>query len=547
MTTNPRARLNKTLRLLLAAPLFLWIFVGLHLLRLSTGFNWMVKHFTPFVVFGIMILCPLMAAILGWRRQRRGEASETARWATYAGSFLVVLFLVYPGIPLIQKKLEPRTAINHSQPSPLPAMTGLPVFPGAEGFGTRTVAGRGGKVIEVTSQADNGPGTLRAALDDADPRTIVFRISGTIELERPIIVSHPFFTIAGQTAPGDGICIKNASLVIATHDVLIQHLRVRPGNEGKSEPDDNDAITILGSHGKVSDGAYNVVIDHVSTSWSEDETISTWFGAHDVTISWCIISEGLNRSRHHKGTHSTGLLVGDSSDHVSIHHNLLAHNSFRNPLISKGGTHDVVNNVIYDCGNLAAEVFDEDSNSFINFVGNFFRPGRSTEPGLFEIIINSKGVPKIFVDGNEGPHRASATAENWSLVSYKFNQQVAPLHYRATQRFVTWPITASTASEALPAVLNSAGAVRPKRDAVDSRIVADVKNGTGTLIDSPKQVGGYPTLVSATPPVDSDHDGIPDDWEKAHGLDPSNATDGNALASPDGYTNLEVYLHSLLR
>jgi hypothetical protein len=526
----------RTLQVLFAAPLLLWLAIVLHVLRLSTAFNWMVKHFTPFVVFGILMLCPLAAAWLGWRIQRRG--------ALIGGLVLFAAFVAYPGIPLIRHKLEPRTPVLPGHPGELPPLTGIPVFPGAEGFGTRTRAGRGGQVIEVTSLADHGPGTLRAAIEVAAPRTIVFRTGGIIALEKQILVTQPFVTIAGQTAPGDGICLKDAGLVIATHDVLVQHLRVRPGDVGKGvDPDDNDAITILGTHGKITDGAYNVVIDHVSASWGEDETISTWFGAHDVTVSWCIVSEGLNSRRHHKGGHSTGLLIGDSSNRVSVHHTLLAHNGFRNPLISKGGTHDIVNNVIYDWGNLGGEIYDEASNSFVNWIGNWFRDGPSTEQGLYEIIINSSGVPKLYVEGNRGPHRTGDAADEWSPVSYKWNQQIAPAHYRAMTRFATWPITTTSAEEAMRMVLAQAGATLPKRDAVDTRIVADVKDGTGKIINNVSEVGGHPKFASGTPPADSDHDGIPDEWEMQHGLDPHNAADGKA--ETDGYTNLEKYLHSI--
>jgi pectate lyase len=546
MNTALIDRQGRYVRLLLALPLLLWLFVLLHVLRLSTGFNWLVKHLTPFVVFGTMTLCPLAAAWLGWRMLRQRAASVVlARTALLCGSLLFVGFIIYPGIPLVKKWTTPKTAKNPTQPSALPPLQGLPVFPGAEGFGTRTPAGRGGKVIEVTSLADHGPGTLREALNDPAPRTIVFRVGGTIELESPIIVTQPFFTLAGQTAPGDGICLKNTGLTIATHDVLIQHLRVRPGNEGRIEPDDNDALTLLGTHGKITDGAHHVVIDHVSASWSEDEAVNTWFGAHDITFSWCIVSEALDQSRHHKGHHSAGLLIGDGCDHVTVHHTLMAHNGFRNPLISSGGTHDIINNVVYDPGNLAGEVFDTDSNSFINFIGNSFRPGRSTEPGLFEIIVNSSGVPKIFVEGNRGPHHVPKSGDDWSLVSYKFDQKVAPIQYRAVQRYATWPVTATDADTAFASVLAQAGAIRPKRDIVDARIVIEVKSGTGSMINSPVQVGGYPKLAGGAAPADADHDGMPDAWEQAHELDPANPADGKADADADGYTNLEEYLHSL--
>lgn len=546
MNTAPTDQDSKHIRLLLALPLLLWLFVLLHVLRLSTGFNWLVKHLTPYGVFGTMTLCPLAAAWLGWRMLRRRASSlMLARVAFFGGSLLFLGFIIYPGIPMVKKWTAPKTAKNPGQPSALPPLHGLPVFPGAEGFGTRTPAGRGGKVIEVTSLADHGPGTLREALNDPAPRTIVFRVGGTLPLESPLIVTQPFLTLAGQTAPGDGVCLKNAGLVIATHDALVQHLRIRPGNEGRVEPDDNDALTLLGTHGKISDGAHHVVIDHVSASWSEDEAVSTWFGAHDITFSWCIVSEALDQSRHHKGHHSAGLLIGDGCDHVTVHHTLMAHNGFRNPLISSGGTHDIINNVIYDPGNLAGEVFDTDSNSFVNFVGNSFRPGCSTEPGLFEIIVNSSGVPKLYVEGNRGPHHPQKGGDDWSLVSYKFDQKVAPTQYRAAQRFATWPVTATDADTAFSAVLARAGALRPKRDVVDARIVIEVKSGTGSMINSPLQVGGYPKLAGGAASADTDHDGMLDAWEQAHGLDPHNPADGKADADQDGYTNLEEFLHSL--
>lgn len=451
---------------------------------------------------------------------------------------------------LITLGAEAATPKNPNQPRPFQPLKGLPVFPGAEGFGTDTPAGRGGKVIEVTSLADDGPGTLRAALGDPSPRTVVFRVGGTIEIRSELQILKPYVTVAGQTAPGGGICIKNAGMMIGTHDVLIQHLRIRPGSEGRVNPANNDAISILGPHNDLA-GARHVVLDHVSASWSEDEAVSTWFGARDLTISWSIISEALNRGRHRKGTHSAGLLIGDSSQHVTVHHCLLAHNDFRNPLISKGGTHDIVNNVIYDWGAIPAEIFDTESNSFVNFVGNYFRPGPSTHPGPYEITINptrEPGVPKIYVEGNLGPHRPEAANAEWGLVCRGWGRAgVAAQTYRALKAFPAAPVTRTSAAEAYSRVLAAAGAACPMRDAADRRVVAEVENKTGKIIDSPTEVGGYPKLAAGTAPVDADHDGMPDDWEQQHGLNPQDASDGNKDRDGDGYTNLEEYLHSLLR
>jgi hypothetical protein len=423
----------------------------------------------------------------------------------------------------------------------------LPVFPGAEGFGTHTRAGRGGKVFAVDSLADDGPGTLRAALMDPSPKTIVFRVGGIIELKSHLFVSHPFVTIAGQTAPGDGIALKDFGVVVTANDVLIQSLRIRPGNKGAVRPDHNKAVAVLGPTGGAK-GAYNVVLDHISASWGEDETISTWFGPHDVTVSWSIVSEALNRSRHPKKTHSAGFLVGDHSDRVSIHHNLLAHNDFRNPLIISGGTHDVVNNVVYDWGSLVTEIVD-DAPAAVNVVGNWYQAGPSSSTP-FEILINPSGrrlVPRIFVSGNAKSGEIAAPADDWQRVHYGWRStgSGASEMYRAAERFPTAPITTVAAKDALTMVLNAAGAIAPRRDAIDRRIVADVHNGTGSIIDSPDEVGGYPAVEGGTPAVDSDGDGMPDEWERSVGLDPRNAADGNG--DRDGYTNLEEYLQSLMR
>ncbi len=538
-----------TVLTLLVLPAMLWVAALLFLFRISPFFHAvLMKTFGPVVVLGAMSVCPLVALILGIRLIRRDRATVLGGFVAASSSVLLIAFVAFIAVPMALKALEPTTPKNPSRPRPVPRQVGLPVFPGAEGFGTRTPAGRGGKVIEVTSLADDGPGSLRAALQDPSPRIIVFRVGGTIELESELFINHPFVTVAGQTAPGDGVCIKNAGLVITAHDVLIRHLRVRPGNEGPVDADVNDAIAVLGRRGDA-DGAHHVVLDHISASWAEDETISTWYGAHDITISWSIISEALNRSRHRKRTHSAGLLIGDSSYNVSVHHNLLAHNDFRNPLISEGGTHDVVNNVVYNWGVLPAEIVDADSNSFLNFVGNYFTAGPSTRGGPYEILINPEygsGRPQIYVEGNLGPHRPDLAADEWALVGYGFGREgVASTTYRSPARFEAPSITEQTAADAFEQVLAGAGATAPRRDAVDRRVIRDVRDKTGSIIDSPQEVGGYPKLAQGAPPADSDHDGMPNEWEGQMGLDPADPSDGNQDADGDGYSNVEQYLHQL--
>ena len=419
------------------------------------------------------------------------------------------------------------------------------MFPGAEGFGTHTRAGRSGKVFAVTSLADSGPGTLRDALADPSPKTIVFRAGGIIELRSLLFVAHPFVTIAGQTAPGDGIVLKNFGLVVTTNDVLIQSIRVRPGNTGAMPADRNKAIAILGPTGAARSGAYNVVLDHVSASWGEDETIATWFGPHDITVSWSIVSEGLNRSRHFKGGHSAGLIVGDHSDRVSLHHNLLAHNDYRNPLIISGGTHEIVNNVVYDWGSLVTEIVD-DAAAAVNVVGTGTRQARPARRRTKSSSIRPVRIVCPESSCQEMPSRVrrarrptSGRASSWVGDRGRAGQ------YRAAGPVPDARVVAVDAKEALKLVMADAGAVAPRRDSIDERIVADVRNGTGSIIDSPEQVGGYPVYNRGVAPADTDGDGIADEWERRNGLDPANPSDGNAV-DRDGYTNLERYLHSLM-
>ena len=535
--------------LLLLFTLFLLLPLLLYRLRLGhllAGWDRPLLHAPLFYfVLGAMVVCPLAALVLGWRMVRSGENRMGGRVVLGSSGLLILAFVGAIGLPLVKWSLEPARPKNPSTPRAIRPVEGIAVFPGAEGFGTRTSAGRGGKIIAVTSLADSGAGTLRSALSHTSPRIVVFRVSGTIELKSVLFIDQPFVTVAGQTAPGDGICLKNCGIVITAHDVLVQHLRIRPGNEGNIEPDDNDAVAILGKHGGAG-GAHNIVLDHVSASWSEDEAVSTWYAPHDITICWSIVSEALNRSRHRKVTHSAGLLIGDSSEHVSVHHCLLAHNSFRNPLVIGGGTHDFVNNVVYDWGDLPGEIADNDSNSFLNFVGNYYRPGPSSGRAPFDVTLGSTtGTPRIYVEGNLGTKRRTLDEDEWAIVTQGWVGQSAPETYRTRTRFSTPPVTTWSAAKAVERVLEDAGATLPRRDSVDRRVVADVENRTGHVIDSPRQAGGYPRLITGTPLPDADEDGMPDVWERQKGLDPDDPSDASQDQDADGYTNIEEHLHSL--
>lgn len=425
------------------------------------------------------------------------------------------------------------------------ASTSLPAFPGAEGFGTQTPGGRGGKVIEVTNLNDSGPGSLRAALAGSGPRTVVFRKGGTIALASPLLISNPFLTVAGQSAPGGGICIKNGAndrpcILLSAHDVVLRHLRIRPGVGGATFPNDTVRAITITENG--SDIPYNVVVDHCSMSWGIDTCATVGGKAHDVTVQWCIISEGLNDSVHKLGPHSRGLMARDHTTRVSIHHNLLAHNDYRNPEVSNYGRTEVINNVIYDYANKAISSTDvEGVHELFNWVGNYIKRGPSSSSKYHELNLHpvTGAGWTVYAAGNIGPYRTSNTRPDTDSFGPEDREYVV-----SNPAFAGTSITKTSAANALSAVLADAGATQPGRDAVDSRIVSDVRNGTGHLINSPGQVGGYPTLASGTAPRDSDHDGISDFWESNHGLNPSNAADAGRITA-SGYTWLERYLNQL--
>ncbi|UCE86745.1 MAG: pectate lyase [Deltaproteobacteria bacterium] len=427
------------------------------------------------------------------------------------------------------------------------ALSGVRSFPSAEGFGTGTPGGRRGAILEVTTLADDGPGSLRAAVETPGPRIVVFRVGGTIELESSIAIEHPFITIAGQTAPGDGITLRNSPrnaktpLKIRTHDVVIRFLRSRPG----SHPDETgtlDAITIANEEGDV----YNVVVDHSSFSWATDEVFSTYYAAHDITVQWSIISEALDCATHVElrklQCHSMGMLLGSvGSRQLSIHHNLFAHNRHRNPRIKTMGTVDVVNNVVYNPGSgngWRSPTYVHGGHAVVpvNYIANLLKPGPDT--GAADWYIDTAEVVKVYAEGNEVPNEVIDPASRDMLVD-------AP-HWTAA-------VAASSALEAYDRVLESAGASLgldcdgtpyARRDAVDARVVREVESGGGGIIDDPSEVGGWPDLSGGTPCADSDRDGMPDAFEIRAGLDPSDPGDGHRDADGDGYTNVEEFLNA---
>jgi pectate lyase len=415
--------------------------------------------------------------------------------------------------------------------------TVIPAFPGAEGFGAYTPGGRGGRVIEVTNLNDGGPGSFRAALEAQGPRIVVFRIGGRIELKSSVKIRNPYITIAGQTAPGDGITTSGEEVIVLAHDVIIRHMRFRLGDvEVQADGGDNrDALNFGNSKGET----YNVIVDHVSASWAVDENLALWYPTtHDITIQYSITSEALYDSFHEKGPHSKGLLIGDDINNVSVHHNLFAHNDARNPLI-KGGLIDFRNNIIYNSGHQASHM--EGRNNKINLINNFYKKGINADRSYsgFEVRVKDQPDFRLFIDGNIGWSDPTG-GRNWDMIANSLSED-----RRVSKQFDVPTVATLSAKEAYELVLSSAGNTIPKRDAVDQRVVNDVRNGTGTIIDSQSEVGGWPDYRSGTSPTDSDHDGVPDEWEVRHGMNPNDRSDGKLDRDNDGYTNVEEYINKL--
>ncbi|MCF8378743.1 MAG: T9SS type A sorting domain-containing protein [Bacteroidales bacterium] len=422
-------------------------------------------------------------------------------------------------------------------------------FPGAEGFGAFSKGGRGGDVFIVTTLNDGGPGSLRTGIATATgPRTIVFAVSGTIKLTSRLSVDKNYITIAGQTAPGDGICLRDYEFRIDADHVIVRYIRSRLGDESKQE---SDAISITGGH--------NIIMDHCTASWSVDEAFSCSTGDKDridsVTVQWSIISEALNESIHTKEAHSYGALIrGCYGAKYSYHHNLFAHNKSRNPrpgnyddntylLDPEGLQFDFRNNVMYNWGG-SRPGYDADTWSVCryNYVGNYGKPGPNSDNSGYAYSAGSIYFRAFYSDNY---FFGSIPADPWSLVSFgsKFTS-ADKIAYKMSVPFSTGPIETDSPLEAYEKVLASAGASLV-RDVVDTRIVNDVKNGTGLIIDTQSQVGGWPVYNTYNVPTDNDKDGMSDAWETANGFNPNDADDRNGDIDGDGYTNLEEYLHSL--
>jgi hypothetical protein len=494
----------------------------------------------------------------------------------------------------------------------------LPAFPGAEGFGKYTVGGRGGKVVAVTNLDDYKStetaieGSLRWALsqhvetftvDKAGtpytvtryvPLTIVFKVSGIIWLKEDLKVKRDSLTIAGQTAPGDGICIAGRSVLFngATggemfywgprrKDLIVRYIRFRAG-----VPKDASGVPTSSfvTYGCDVENYENVIFDHCTMSWANEECLAI-YDNKNTTLQWCIVSEGLYNAYHSKGQRSYGGVWG--GQFASFHHNLIAHNVSRTARFNGARAHDTLavidyrNNVIYNWGNsdgaAGGEIEITGGRSELNIINNYYKKGPaysfSATPSItnkghrilqcYDAANPTKGTGKHYVKGNYLFGYPTVTADNWKYgVQFKYYSvtdtattfNLFRLNEPSSEVTNILPNSLSSAETSFTNVLNNAGSTFPLRDAHDKRIVLEVLNGTASgsgsfgnskgIIDDPDVLGGWPIFATGAVPIDTDEDGMPDEWEITNSLDINNPNDRNTIAT-SGYTMLEEYLNSI--
>ncbi|WP_186756681.1 pectate lyase family protein [Echinicola salinicaeni] len=413
-------------------------------------------------------------------------------------------------------------------------------FPGADGFGKYTSGGRGGKVLVVSNLNNDGPGSLRAALRKKYPRIVVFSVSGNIELESSLDINYGNLTIAGQSAPGDGITIQNYPIKIKGDNVIIRYIRSRLGDLREVQ---DDAMTCIRNK--------DIIIDHCSLSWATDEC-GSFYDNENFTLQWCIISESLNESVHAKGDHGYGGIWGGMK--ATFHHNLLASHNSRLPRFNGARYHkmpekevvDFRNNVIYNWKSNSSYAGEE---GHYNIVGNYYKAGPATHTNRDRIVEPYAPFGKFFVEGNIMTASEEVSEDN--------SKGIDGVN-KVDDLLVADPFPYVIADDQIDAkvayenVLAKAGASF-KRDQVDERVVQEVRLGNSTfgnhangIIDSQSDVGGWPLLKSEKAPLDTDQDGMPDTWEKKHHLDPNSAVDAAGFDLDKKYTNIEIYLNGLI-
>jgi hypothetical protein len=470
-----------------------------------------------------------------------------------------------------------------AKPEDLPQAK-IPAFPGAWGGGMYSFGGRGGKVLVVTNLNDSGPGSFRHACEQAGPRIIVFNVAGIIRLKDRLSIRAPYVTIDGSTAPGDGVCLAGDTVQLDTHDVVVRHLRFRRGKTDPADRDDSLGGNPVG----------NLIIDHVSTSWSLDENLSMYRHMYlppgattalklptvNITIQNCISSESL--STYH---HAFGSTIGGHNS--TFHHNLWACNTGRNPSVGMNGDFTFANNVLYNWRHRTVDGGDHLSR--FNIINNYLKPGPGTPAGEIrhrflkpESSRERNTVDRFglaYVAGNVAEGNARVSADNWAggvqpSARGPLAEVLAKIRVNAPFPHAAFPL--QPAADAYRDVLANAGATLPRRDAVDERIIRQVRTGTITktqvakssqekarfygyapqwvdaladyvakgFVTDPAEVGGWPEY-QGTPYRDTDGDGLPDAWETAHGLNPNDPADATQDLNGDGYTNIEDFLNGL--
>lgn len=420
-------------------------------------------------------------------------------------------------------------------------------------------------IYEVTNLNDSGPGSLRAGLAMSGPRIIVFRVGGTINLSSSLEINNPYVTIAGQTAPGGGITISGKNIAqtvlsIYTHDVVVQYLRLRKGFIQGG----NDSASVARA-----DHAYNVIWDHNSVSWTQDESFAVGGGTdpnnqpHNVTHSWNLVSEPLY-------PHATSLLTNNGygfagyMTDIDAHHNLFANTSHRNPLI-KNKTFRFVNNIVYNWSFYASQT---GMGAAVDFIENLYKYGPLKNTG-YEIQVYTEaqcspgdqvpGSPSLYVSGNIGPHNVNPANDNWAMVRQVTCENGSEIGALSTQYqrtsplpVIPVPIISQPADQLENTILPDVGASKKldclgnwvsNRDTVDARIIDEYRTNRGTLVSNEANVGGWPLMANGPSCTDTDHDGMPDAWETKYGFNPNSAADGSQDTDGDGYTNVEEFLN----
>lgn len=446
----------------------------------------------------------------------------------------------------------------------------LPAFPNAQGGGAISEGGRGGKIIEVTNLNSSGTGSLREAIEENGPRIVIFKVSGIIDLQsRPLEIKNPYISILGQSAPEGGITIKGHEISIQTHDVIIQYLKVRTGRNNSFTKQVGDSIGM-------SNNAYNVIIDHCSLSWSNDENAQVWSydkPSRNITWSWNILSEGLTYNHA-----SCGLIAGsnvnpDDMTDIDIHHNLFAHFNNRMPLI-KVKSSRVINNLMYDWQWHATAISGGVS---ADIIGNKYTPGPNTPKSRYfaiavttdeirnlkfaaqDLMYGPLGKPSIYIQDNLAPGILNSKQDNWSTIREWDDFRWPTINENKYRRksplqSSTFPITIQNALSAEQDILKSSGASKrvneygqwiDARDNIDKRIIQEYQTKTGIIPVDEKQVGGYEKINPKNGYLDSDHDGISDVWEYYYGLDPENPSDAKKDSDKNGYTHFEEFIYGM--